>query len=943
MVVCVSFLSCSPPPPGQCGGLVCTDEEYCREASKTCEPDLRPVVSISATDDVVTDAATLITGSIVDDVGVLSALVFTSETSGLELALGNDGEFSARVPVPLLDAEPFGIIVEAQDRLGATRASVQVIVDRVGPGIERVSPSSDDVAAGPTVEVTVKATDGSGALSVLSVGGQSVPSPMSGQPFTLSLTVPQGLNREPMVVPVVASDTRGNTTQVELEVLVDNVGPVIDLTVPAVGAPPFTTATLTAVAAIVDPSPVTVDFQLGSAAPVRATLQSPGVWSAELPVPLVEADDAVSVVATDALGNRSIVSRPVRIDRVVPVVNVSAPAADSIHRADLAVSLTTHADVTAVTAAFEIGTPEPLVTNGTTWSGTLPVPGADFTARTITFTATDGAGNVGTATVAVKTDTVAPVVTVTAPAFEQKFKASDFAAGNAVTVTWTVADADPAAETTRFDGAPFTGTTRTVTTSSADNGTTYTRVIVATDSAGNSTSATARFSVDRVPPTIVGWTPATGTRNLVDGGTVLTFSEPVYGPGANDAPIDIAGQPTPGGTWNAAHSEFTLPLSSFVYRVLDLSTAVAFTDAHGNPIPAQTRRLHTATSLPAGSLLTGVSSFSAASDADGVLSVFAVQPTGCSGSCVGFGPGRLFRDSGGTLSPVVSNFDSNTSEGALNVWNTVNASTLVSTPSYGLLISRPSGPIQAWPGGTANLPSGATGAVVSSPPLYREPSPASNLYASVTGPMYRRGTYELSLSFSPTGLVSVSGSHVSMFETSPSIRFARMWCGRNFPSGNTCATNDYTVSSSSSAAHVVVASTRSGSCEAVSYTSGSERRYAVLPKPAHENPEDVVLIPGPQTLTSVAAPSYARNVRFGRYTWGSEDVIVYTDVETTNGVMSLTRVRKMQGCGISSTDPVVGSIQTLFTSVDAVPVQVGSRVGLVWLADGAVKLVYPTP
>ncbi len=923
---------------------MCDGTQYCNRDALRCLTDEPPVISLTVPTKVITTPTFEVRGSATDDVGVtgLEWSAGTGEWTPIDLA--DVAAFSFTVAAPLEDSRTFVVSVRARDRLAESINDSSVVVDRVGPAFQLIAPASATVTNAATVAVTVKATDNSGALTAFTVGGQTVSTPMSGDEETVTLAVPAGLNREPLVVLVSATDKNGNVATQNLDVLIDNVAPLVELTTPAAPDALIATATYTATATVTDPSESTVEFQLGSGTPVPGVRGAAGVWSALLTIPAIEGAEAISVSALDALGNRGTTSRAVRVDRVAPTVTVTSPAANSIHRSDFTVSVTSSADVISLTATMGTAAPVALTQSGSTWSGTITVPAGDFTPRTILFIARDGAGNEGNATLQLNTDTVAPVITVTSPSAAQKFKASDFATSGDVTVTWTIQDGDTSAATTHFDGSPFTGVSRAVTTSATDNPTSYTRAIVAADRAGNTSTVNTTFSVDRVVPTIVTWTPANGTRNLVNATTVITFSEPVFGATSADAPIAITGQTLPTGAWNTNHNEFSVPLSSFIYRVLDVSTLATVADGNGNTIPVQARRLHTATSLGGGTLLSNVTSVSAASDFDGVLSLLVVVSPGCTGTCISNGPARLYRDINGVLTQVGSNFDSDSSSAVLNVWNTVNPSTLESTPAFGGTISRlfGTGSRLVWAGGSQALASGATGAVVSRARVAGETNAPTGGVAVVTGTTYSRAPYSYTLSLAPTGLVSQSNTHASMFVSDGvTPRFSRFWCGGAFPSGNTCGAAEYSVTNSSAITELSAVSTASGSCEIVSFSTATERRYASLTKPAHES--GIVFIPSPQSIPSFAVPTtYARSARFGRYTWAGEDTIVYTDYEP--GAGGFARVRKMTGCSPNGTDPVVGSISSLLVADNAVPVQVGGRVALLWLTTGAqVRLAHLSP
>jgi len=132
------------------------------------------------------------------------------------------------------------------------------------------------------------------------------------------------------------------------------------------------------------------------------------------------------------------------------------------------------------------------------------------------------------------TGNAAPIVTITAPA-----AGGSWTGGVSHTITWTVNDDGPAAETsvwlnysdgtnTGTVGGPFPGTTlSTAWTAPCLNTTTMQITADAMDLPGAmGTSQSGLFTLDCTPPTVTVWTPSGVTNNLaVD--VVVTFSEPM--------------------------------------------------------------------------------------------------------------------------------------------------------------------------------------------------------------------------------------------------------------------------------------------------------------------------------------------------------------------------------------------------------------------------------
>jgi len=314
---------------------------------------------------------------------------------------------------------------------------------------------------------------------------------------------------------------------------------------------------------------------------------------------------------------------------VPPTVSITAPAADAILGGPSQTTVTATATITGattVTAHLGLGVPVTATHGaGNTWTAQLPLPNEDYSAETITFNATDAAGNPAQATRQVYVDRVAPTVAFTFPAGNQKFNAADLATTNNVTALFTVTDGD-----TQRTGEGSTngttwaaGTTVTTTTSATDNPRSYTAYARGRDRAGNvGTVVTVAFSVDRVAPTVTQLLPADGTRNVEPRQATVTFSEPVQGAMASSDGLVVTPTATGAGTWNGTHSTYTTPPLA-PYTVYAATVPVNLADAYGNTLTAApTVHFHTVAATPASGtvLFTSVSgaNFDAVSDPDGV-------------------------------------------------------------------------------------------------------------------------------------------------------------------------------------------------------------------------------------------------------------------------------------------------------------------------------------
>jgi cytoskeletal protein CcmA (bactofilin family) len=212
-------------------------------------------------------------------------------------------------------------------------------------------------------------------------------------------------------------------------------------------------------------------------------------------VSLVEGNNQLLVVATDAFGNQSQATRGITRDTAPPALMVS-PEATLTNAAQVAVNVTlTDASPSTVTVNGAAATP-----NGNVFTASVPlVEGLN----TIQVSATDAAGNQNTATSYVTRDTVAPVLNLISPAdgFVTDTTSIDLygQVADATQVTIT-ADGNPVI----VNGNTFSGQI------SPPEGVSQIHVR-ATDAAGNSTEVVRSVTSDDTEPVITDITPAEGT------------------------------------------------------------------------------------------------------------------------------------------------------------------------------------------------------------------------------------------------------------------------------------------------------------------------------------------------------------------------------------------------------------------------------------------------
>lgn len=571
-------------------------------------------------------------GTVQDNVGVAAVRVHV--LSGWLDATLTGTEWHVPITLPDGDNVPQTLEVELIDEAGnRTTLTRHVVVDTVFPTVSFDSPAQNAVLLAPSWPVAATASDGPGTVDVLefrSAAASIAGTLGSSGGWTAELPLPL-VDHQAQTLLVIATDLAGNSTTATRTVWIDRVPPIVSITWPADGAALNAND-------VTSTGDVAVRFSVSDGDPLVSVVVNGNpatAGSTTALVPTSPTDNGViktlTVVATDSSGNSSTQQISFTVDRVVPTVVIQSPLPGALLGGPTAdtgtATFTAHdgsKDVSSVAVTFD-GAPVSVTSGGApgAWSAVFPLPMVDYVSKTLQVTATDQAGNVGTATVAVVVDRVAPVVTIRSPAMNAKFNASNFVPpNNDVMVTWTISDGDTAAGTTTFVGNAVASSLRSapVTTYLTDNPTTYSAPVTATDSAGNEDWAYVLFSVDRVAPTLVAANAKDHDTNVEPRQLSYTFSEPIV----EDvlATFTSTRGPVRPGSWNAAHSTFTSGL--FDPDAVVGATMQDVHDAYGNPWAAASTSnatVHMVVVAPSGILATGVSTYDISSDSNGVPTV----------------------------------------------------------------------------------------------------------------------------------------------------------------------------------------------------------------------------------------------------------------------------------------------------------------------------------
>jgi archaellum component FlaF (FlaF/FlaG flagellin family) len=319
------------------------------------------------------------------------------------------------------------------------------------------------------------------SASIVSSGATTVRCSLDGGPAAPcgdSFTV-AGLGDGAHTLNVAATDAVGNCAKADVTWLIDTTPPT--LTVTGSLSPtkdPIVSATIAETGA----TAVTCRLDGGAAVACNRTFRASG---------LAEGAHTLAVVATDAVGNATIGSATWVIDTTAPLLTVDGSASPTSQTSVSAALVATG----AATITCSLDGREPVACLGSFAASGL----ADGT-HTLSVVATDATGNatVGSATWMV--DTTAPTLTVSGPPVPTRDTdvLTEVRVAGATTVVCSLDGGEPAACGPTFSARGLREGAHTMTA-------------IATDAVGNSTTASATWTIDTTPPTIAVTPPASPT------------------------------------------------------------------------------------------------------------------------------------------------------------------------------------------------------------------------------------------------------------------------------------------------------------------------------------------------------------------------------------------------------------------------------------------------
>jgi large repetitive protein len=398
----------------------------------------------------------------------------------------------------------YTLVVTATDTCGnSSSQTVRFTIDKTPPVIT--------IAGAPEGCVNVDVTP---VFSVAELHLDTASATLNGQPFTSGTTITAGGD---YTLQVQTSDRAGNVSSEARTFTIDKTDPVITV----IGATDGVTVNTN-----ITPVFSATDAHLSSA---TATLNGAPFTSGTAVT--AEGEYTLVVTATDNCGNVSLQTVRFTIDKAPPVITITGMPAGCVN-----------ADVTPIFSATDphLGSVTATLDNQPFTSGSAVTTEGDHTLRVV---ATDTAGNSSTEMRTFTIDKSAPVIQVSGVTDGETLN-------GAVTPLFSATDAHLGAMTATLNGALFaSGTTI------AEPGA-YTLVVTATDTCGNSSAQTVRFTISAISScelypialhtsTIQGVAPGTLLPDVFNGSQPGNFGWLTW-TGANSVPSLIISLTPPG-------------------------------------------------------------------------------------------------------------------------------------------------------------------------------------------------------------------------------------------------------------------------------------------------------------------------------------------------------------------------------------------------------------
>ncbi|QNY28244.1 type I secretion C-terminal target domain-containing protein [Acinetobacter seifertii] len=533
-----------------------------------------PAGNVGTTNAVVTVDTTAPNAPVIDPINASNPVTGTAEPgstvkvtfpdgSTATVVAGPDGKWTVPNPGDLTDGQT--VTATATDPAGNPSLPGSAVVDAVAPTVAVTTALTNDST--PALTGTVNDPT---AKVVVTVDGVNYPATNNGDgTWTLADNTLPALTDGPHTITVTATDPAGNVGTTNAVVTVDTTAPNSPVIDPINASNPVT--------GTAEPgSTVKVTFPDGSTATVVAGPD--GKWTVPNPGDLTDGQ-TVTATATDPAGNPSLPGSAV-VDAVAPTVAVTTALTN-----DSTPALTgTVNDPTAKVVVTVDGVNYPATNNGNgTWTladNTLPT--LTDGPHTITVTATDPAGNVGTTNAVVTVDTTAPVVALNDVLTNDSTPA----------LTGTVTDPTATVVVT-VDGVNYPATNNgDGTWTLADNTLPvladgpHTVTVTATDPAGNVGTDSAVLTIDTIPANLLG---AITVPDDLNGDGIINASE-LGADGSFDARVALGPDAAVGTVVNVNGTDYTVSATDLTNGYITAAIPVTADGAitiHAQAVDAQ--------------------------------------------------------------------------------------------------------------------------------------------------------------------------------------------------------------------------------------------------------------------------------------------------------------------------------------------------------------------
>ncbi len=375
--------------------------------------------------------------------------------------------------------------------------------DTVAPVATITSHKNNQYLNTPTISISGSVDDPTATVTVNNTNAS-----VSGNTFTLSnLALSEGQN----TITAVAKDTAGNSGKDSITINLDSIAPAP----PVITQPgtPTNGGSITLNGAAEALSIVKIYAGQGGAALVgTVAADAQGMFTLSS-VTLAEGDNAFIATATDATGNTGNPSTQVSVmlDTAVPIVTITAPQADAWFKTP-AVTVTGTVNETVTTITVN-GMPATITGAGFSLAGVQLAEGQN----TIAVVATDLANNPGAGSVPVMLDTIAPVITITAPVN------GSYVNTPKITVAGSIIELNPLEVRVNGTQIPIPNGDFSLPDIALAEGL-NTITVSAKDKAGNESTTSVTLTLDTIVPQITISSPAPGlltrTAQIAVSGTV---------------------------------------------------------------------------------------------------------------------------------------------------------------------------------------------------------------------------------------------------------------------------------------------------------------------------------------------------------------------------------------------------------------------------------------